>query len=223
MRCWLRTTSWKPSVVSSFGEPDADHRAAGAQQLEAEPRAWPRRRPRRAPGRARPVVPPSSAPQRRARARAALVVRLDHGDVRDARPAARPAASPARSCPRRSRPRARRRAAPAARRGRRWPAAPSARRRATETPSGSTRASAARTFTKSANAPGTCTPTSTRSRHRFVSPARHSRHSPQPRQRVHRDPRAVAAPPRPRRSATTVPANSCPITSGGVRLPMWPR
>ena len=36
MRCWLRTTSWKPSVVSSAGEPDADHRPARAQQLEPE-------------------------------------------------------------------------------------------------------------------------------------------------------------------------------------------
>ena len=90
-----------------------------------------------------------------------------------------------------------------------------------ETSSGSRRASAARTFTKSANAPGTCTPTSTRSGHRFVSPARHRRHSPQPDSGL----TATRAPCRscaPSPVAITVPANSCPITSGGTRFFMWP-
>ena len=91
-----------------------------------------------------------------------------------------------------------------------------------EMPSGSTRASAAGTFTKSANAPGTWTPTSTRSRHRFVSPARHSRHSPQPLSGLTAT-RAPSSSDAPSPAATTVPANSWPITSGGVRLPMWPR
>ena len=210
------------------GEADADHRPARAQQLEPErARGLGADRVEHQVGLA--GVAASSGERVTAwapsdeRARAPLVLRLDHRDVRDAvqqRGLQRDEADRPRAD---ARPRSRRRAAPAAPRGRRWPAAPSARRRAAEMPSGSTRASAARTFTKSANAPGTCTPISTRSRHRFVCPARHSRHSPQPLKRVDRDPRALQLRRRPRPAATTVPANSWPITSGGVRLPMWPR
>src|SRR3954447_4146052 len=93
-----------------------------------------------------------------------------------------------------------------------------------ETPSGSGRTSAAGTRTRSAKAPGAWTPMSTRSAHRLVWPSRHSAHLPQPLSglTVTRAPSSSSAPGPP---ATTTPANSWPITSGGVRLPMrrrWP-
>jgi hypothetical protein len=91
-----------------------------------------------------------------------------------------------------------------------------------ETPSGSTRASEARTRTRSANAPGAWTPTSTRSRHTLEKPALHSAHDPHPLSGLTAT-RAPSSSDAPSPAATTRPANSCPMTSGGVRLPMWPR
>ena len=210
------------------GEPDADHRPAGPQQLEAERAGGLRADGVERPGRARPRPWPPRASRRRRGRRARRRARGARPAARSrrragCRPAARPAASRARSCPRRARPRSRR---PVGARRTAWtPLASgsiSAPTRA-ETPSGSTRASAARTLTRPANAPGTWTPTSTRSLHRFVKPGHAQPALAAAGERVHRHPRAVELATRRRRSRRRSRRTRGPSPAAAIRLPMWPR
>src|ERR671913_2590469 len=66
-------------------------------------------------------------------------------------------------------------------------------------------------------------PTRLRFGHRLVSPTRHRRHVPSEESgfTATRRPRRSSSAPSP--TSVTVPANSWPITSGGVRLPILPR
>ncbi len=91
-----------------------------------------------------------------------------------------------------------------------------------DTPSGSSRALAAGARTRSANAPLEWMPISVRFGQMFSLPVRHSSHSPQDSIGLTATRRPTHSP-APSPAAITVPANSWPITSGGVRLPMWPR
>ena len=90
------------------------------------------------------------------------------------------------------------------------------------TSSGSARTLAAGAVTRSAKAPSWWTPIRVRRGHRFSWPAAHSRQLPHPASGLTVT-RAPSHAPAPAPAATTTPANSWPITSGGVRLPMWPR
>ena len=228
MRCWLRTTSWKPSVVSSFASPmqtivppgrssssPSARVASRADRVEHEvglagvaaPRASRRRRARRATSaRARRSscgsttatcgMPSSSAAWS---VTSPIVPAPMHDGALDAvggasRTAWTPLASGSISAPTRD-----------------------------ETPSGST------------PRVGGADPHEVRERARDVHADQHAvaaevrvPGAAQPAlaaaaQGVDRHPRALELRRRPRPVATTVPANSWPMTSGGVRLPMWPR
>src|SRR3712207_1456898 len=66
-------------------------------------------------------------------------------------------------------------------------------------------------------------PMSVLSGHRFASPARHRRHVPSEESGFTATVRPTRFSFTPSPTSTTVPANSWPITSGGVLLPIFPR